>query len=79
VLRDPQTYTERRIELASDAPEPAQITAALSDAHGPRVRSVEAPVSAMRHDSADMAAMWATFAAPVMRPTSRHSTTIIPP
>lgn len=58
VLRDPQTYTERRIELASDAPTPAQMSAALSDALGRHVRYAEVPMSSVRRGSADMAAMW---------------------
>ena len=58
VLCDPQTYTGRRIELASDAPTPAQMSAALSDAMGRHVRYAEVPMSSVRRGSADMAAMW---------------------
>lgn len=58
VLRDPQAYTGRRIELASDAPTPAQMTAALSDALGRHVRYAEVRMSSVRRGSTDMAAMW---------------------
>jgi uncharacterized protein YbjT (DUF2867 family) len=58
VLRDPQAYAGRRIELASDAPTPAQMSAALADALGRHVRHAEVPMSSVRRGSADMAAMW---------------------
>jgi uncharacterized protein YbjT (DUF2867 family) len=58
VLRDPRTYAGRRIELASDAPTPAQMSAALADALGRHVRYAEVPMSSVRRGSADMAAMW---------------------
>lgn len=58
VLRDPQAYAGRRIELASDAPTPAQMSAALADALGRHVRYAEVPMSSVRRGSADMAAMW---------------------
>jgi uncharacterized protein YbjT (DUF2867 family) len=56
VLADPGRFTGRRIELASDAPTPAQMSQALSAALGRPVRYREVPVSAIR--SPDMAAMW---------------------
>jgi uncharacterized protein YbjT (DUF2867 family) len=58
VLRRPQAYLARRIELASDAPTPAQMTAALVAALGRPVRYAEVPMPAVRRGSADMAAMW---------------------
>jgi uncharacterized protein YbjT (DUF2867 family) len=56
VLADPGRFTGRRIELASDAPTPVQMSQALSAALGRPVRYREVPVSAIR--SPDMAAMW---------------------
>jgi uncharacterized protein YbjT (DUF2867 family) len=58
VLRDPATFAGRRIELASDAPTPAQMSQALSAALGRPVRFDEVPMSAVRQGSPDMAAMW---------------------
>jgi uncharacterized protein YbjT (DUF2867 family) len=58
VLRDPRAFAGRRIELASDAPTPAQMSQALSTALGHPVRFGEVPMSAVRQGSPDMAAMW---------------------
>ena len=44
--------------LASDAPTPAQMTAALADVLGRHVRYAEVPMSSVRRGSMDMAAMW---------------------
>jgi hypothetical protein len=56
VLRDPAAFAGRRVELASDAPTPAQMSQALSAALGRPVHFEEVPMSAVR--GADMAAMW---------------------
>ena len=58
VLRDPAAFAGRRIELASDAPTPAQMSQTLSAALGRPVRFDEVPMSAVRQSSPDMAAMW---------------------
>jgi uncharacterized protein YbjT (DUF2867 family) len=58
VLNDPAAFTGRRIELASDAPTPAEMSQALSDALGRPVRFRETPMAAVRHRNSDMAAMW---------------------
>jgi len=58
VLRDPAAFAGRRIELASDAPTPAQMSQALSAALGRPVRFDEVPMSVVRQGSPDMAAMW---------------------
>jgi uncharacterized protein YbjT (DUF2867 family) len=58
VLNDPAAFTGRRIELASDAPTPAEMSQALSDALGRPVRFRETPMAAVQHRSSDMAAMW---------------------
>jgi uncharacterized protein YbjT (DUF2867 family) len=58
VLADPAAYTGRRFELASDAPTPAQMSQALSEALGRPVGLRETPMSEVRQRSADMAAMW---------------------
>jgi uncharacterized protein YbjT (DUF2867 family) len=58
VLRDPRSFAGDRIELAGDAPTPAQMSQALSDALARSVRYREVPVSAVDRGSPDMAAMW---------------------
>jgi uncharacterized protein YbjT (DUF2867 family) len=58
VLTDPAAYAGRRIELASDAPTPAQMCQAVSDSLGRPVRFRETPMDAVQRRSADMAAMW---------------------
>jgi uncharacterized protein YbjT (DUF2867 family) len=54
----PGAFAGRRIELASDAPTPAQMSAALSSALGRPVEFTETPMSLVRAGSADMTAMW---------------------
>lgn len=58
LLRDPLSSAGRRIELASDAPTPAQMSQVLSDALARPVRFSEVPMAAVRRISPDMAAMW---------------------
>jgi uncharacterized protein YbjT (DUF2867 family) len=54
----PGAFAGRRIELASDAPTPVQMSAALSSALGRPVEFAETPMSRVRARSADMTAMW---------------------
>jgi uncharacterized protein YbjT (DUF2867 family) len=54
----PGAFAGRRIELASDAPTPVQMSAALSSALGRSVEFTETPMSLVRAGSADMTAMW---------------------
>lgn len=54
----PDTFDGRRIELASDAPTPAQMGPALSAALGRPVEFAETPMWLVHEGSADMAAMW---------------------
>jgi uncharacterized protein YbjT (DUF2867 family) len=56
VLADPGRFAGRRIELASDAPTPAQMIDALSGALHHPVHYREVPLTAI--SSPDMAAMW---------------------
>jgi uncharacterized protein YbjT (DUF2867 family) len=56
VLLNPGAYSGQRIELASDAPTPAEMAAALSDAMGREVRPKRTPLEAI--GSQDMHAMW---------------------
>jgi uncharacterized protein YbjT (DUF2867 family) len=56
ILADPEPFAGCRIELASDAPTPLQMSQTLTAALGRPVRFREVPVSAIR--SPDMAAMW---------------------
>ncbi|MEU5208767.1 NmrA/HSCARG family protein [Streptomyces sp. NPDC020742] len=56
VLLNPAPYVGRRIELASDAPTPAQMAAALSAALGREVRHEHVPLTAISNP--DMHAMW---------------------
>jgi uncharacterized protein YbjT (DUF2867 family) len=58
VLRDPRSFAGDRIEVASDAPTPAQMSQALTDALARPVRYREVPMSAVHRGNADMAAMW---------------------
>ncbi len=58
VLTDPAASAGHRIELASDAPTPAEMSQALSDALGRPVRFRETPMAAVSRRSSDMAAMW---------------------
>jgi hypothetical protein len=58
LLRDPLASAGRRIELASDAPMPAQMCQALSEALARPVRFSEVPVAAVRRGNPEIAAMW---------------------
>ncbi|MGW2033308.1 NmrA/HSCARG family protein [Streptomyces argyrophylli] len=65
VLLDPAPYTGRRIELAGDAPTPAQMAAALGAALGREVRYERVPLEAIGNP--DMHAMWAFLNGPGYR------------
>ncbi|WP_225810090.1 NmrA/HSCARG family protein [Streptomyces spinosus] len=65
VLLDPAPYTGRRIELAGDAPTPAQMAAALGAALGREVRHERVPLEAIGNP--DMHAMWAFLNGPGYR------------
>jgi uncharacterized protein YbjT (DUF2867 family) len=65
VLLDPAPYAGRRIELASDAPTPAQMAATLGAVLGREVRHEYVPLSAI--GNADMHAMWAFLNGPGYR------------
>ncbi|MBV8346638.1 MAG: NmrA/HSCARG family protein [Mycolicibacterium sp.] len=56
VLVDPTPYLGQRIELASDAPTPAQMAELLSAALGRPVRHEQTPLESIRNP--DMHAMW---------------------
>jgi uncharacterized protein YbjT (DUF2867 family) len=56
VLADPDRFTGKRIELASDAPTPSQMSRALSAALNRPVQFRETPMSSVRNP--DMSAMW---------------------
>jgi uncharacterized protein YbjT (DUF2867 family) len=56
VLSDPDRYVGRRIELASDAPTPAQMAEALAEALGRPVRHEPVPLATI--GNRDMHAMW---------------------
>jgi uncharacterized protein YbjT (DUF2867 family) len=56
VLLTPGAYTGQRIELAGDAPTPAQMADAFSDTVGRTVQHQQVPIASI--DSADMQAMW---------------------
>ncbi|MGW3496567.1 NmrA/HSCARG family protein [Streptomyces sp. NPDC001020] len=56
VLLNPGPYAGRRIELASDAPTPRQMAAALGAALGREVRDQQVPLTAITNP--DMHAMW---------------------
>ena len=62
VLLDPGPYIGQRIELASDAPTPAQMAAALGAALGREVRHERVPLEAIGNP--DMHAMWAFLNGP---------------
>ncbi|MEU3793878.1 NmrA/HSCARG family protein [Streptomyces fructofermentans] len=62
VLLNPAAHTGRRIELASDAPSPGRMAAALGAALGRQVRFERVPLEAI--DSPDMHAMWAFLNGP---------------
>ncbi|WP_351233132.1 NmrA/HSCARG family protein [Streptomyces sp. NPDC002133] len=65
VLLNPAPYVGRRIELASDAPTPAHMAAALSAALGREVRHEYLPLEAV--GDPDMHAMWAFLNGPGYR------------
>lgn len=56
VLLSPESFSGRRIELASDAPTPEAMAAALTAAIGSPVRFEQVPLGAI--ESRDMHAMW---------------------
>ena len=58
VLREPSSFADQRIELATDAPTPQQMSQAISAALGRPVTFREVPMATVRHGSPDMAAMW---------------------
>ena len=65
VLLDPAPYVGHRIELASDAPTPTQMAAALSAALGRQVRHERVPLADI--GNRDMHAMWAFLIRPGYR------------
>ncbi|MFI6122872.1 NmrA/HSCARG family protein [Streptomyces sp. NPDC051064] len=65
VLLNPAPYVGQRIELASDAPTPAQMAAALSAALGREVRHEYVPLKAIGNP--DMQAMWTFLDGPGYR------------
>lgn len=56
VLLTPDSYAGQRIELAGDAPTPAQMADAFSDTVGRTVQHQQVPIASI--GSADMRAMW---------------------
>ncbi|MEW5354970.1 NmrA/HSCARG family protein [Streptomyces sp. 16-176A] len=62
VLLDPGSYAGQRIELAGDAPTPAQMAAALGAVLGREVRHEQVPPAAIGNP--DMHAMWAFLNGP---------------
>ncbi|MFD8542175.1 NmrA family NAD(P)-binding protein [Streptomyces rubrogriseus] len=65
VLFDPSSYIGQRIELASDAPTPLGMAAALGAALGREVRHERLPLGAVTNP--DMHAMWAFLNGPGYR------------
>ncbi|WP_055494239.1 NmrA/HSCARG family protein [Streptomyces sp. TP-A0356] len=65
VLLDPAPYAGRRIELAGDAPTPAQMAAVLSEALGREVRHEQVPLTEVSNP--DMHAMWTFLNGPGYR------------
>ncbi|MET8571477.1 NmrA/HSCARG family protein [Streptomyces sp. NPDC004783] len=65
VMLDPADYIGQRIELAGDAPTPAQMAASLSRALGREVRHAQAPLAAIGNP--DMHAMWTFLNGPGYR------------
>ncbi|MFH8706729.1 NmrA family NAD(P)-binding protein [Streptomyces rubrogriseus] len=65
VLLDPSSYIGQRIELASDAPTPLGMAAALGAALGREVRHERLPLGAVTNP--DMHAMWAFLNGPGYR------------
>ncbi|SNT07863.1 NmrA/HSCARG family protein [Actinacidiphila glaucinigra] len=62
VLLNPAPYVGRRIELASDAPTPAQMADALGTAQGRKVQHERVPLEAVGNP--DMHAMWSFLNGP---------------
>ncbi|MDT7845644.1 NmrA/HSCARG family protein [Streptomyces justiciae] len=58
IVADRENHLGKRIEVASDAPSPAQMAKALSSALGIDVRAEQTPLSLVRGGSAEMGAMW---------------------
>ncbi|MEU6523651.1 NmrA/HSCARG family protein [Streptomyces sp. NPDC046924] len=65
VLLNPASYVGQRIELASDAPTPSQMAAALGAALGREVRHEQVPLTAIGNP--DMHAMWTFLNGPGYR------------
>ncbi|PZH14827.1 NmrA family transcriptional regulator [Streptomyces sp. NTH33] len=65
VLLNPASYVGQRIELASDAPTPTQMAAALGAALGREVRHEQVPLTAIGNP--DMHAMWTFLNGPGYR------------
>ncbi|MGW4276477.1 NmrA/HSCARG family protein [Streptomyces seoulensis] len=65
VLLDPGPYVGRRVELASDAPTPLEMAAALGAALGREVRHERVPLTAIGNP--DMRAMWTFLNGPGYR------------
>lgn len=65
VLLNPAPYVGQRIELASDAPTPTQMAAALGAALGREVRHEQVPLTAIGNP--DMHAMWTFLNGPGYR------------
>ena len=63
-LVDPTPYIGQRIELASDAPTPAQMAELLSAALGRPVRHEQTPLESIRNP--DMHAMWTFLNGPAI-------------
>ena len=58
LLADPAAHAGQRIEVASDAPTPEEMSQALSDALDRPINFRETPMSVVRNRSTDMGAMW---------------------
>ncbi|MFJ9712713.1 hypothetical protein [Streptomyces sp. NPDC101234] len=58
-LFGPDRYIRQRIELASDAPTPAAMAAALGAAPGQKVRYADMPLAAIGHP--DIRATWTSL------------------
>ncbi|MFG3547600.1 NmrA/HSCARG family protein [Streptomyces sp. NPDC047725] len=65
VMLDPADYIGQRIELAGDAPTPAEMAGSLSKALGREVRHAQAPLAAIGNP--DMHAMWTFLNGPGYR------------
>lgn len=58
VVADRDGHIGRRIDIASDAPTPAQMAATLQEVLHRHVEPVQVPLAAVHERSADMGAMW---------------------